>query len=535
MKAKYLILTLIASLAALVGCQKETSTYLEELQVSSSYIAFPADGGTVTMTLTAQGSWTINDLPEWVTANPASGSAGTNTVTFTAPAAESTREAIVTITCGTGTQRINITQVTEAVEPETLTVAEAIALGYAIADGTASEQTIRVRGIVCKIDEISTSYGNATYYLSDDGTYSGSHSSRDANWFEVYRGYWINSAKFSTGDEFAIGDELVVQGVIISYNGIPETNSGTAEVISIKKSLIGIESVELLGVKEGTGITEFPKDGGSIKITVMTKGDGFHVVIPDEAKNWLHIEDFGSNYVTLSADANTAGDRFVSVTFTTEADGTTYTCEQSFSQEGSIVDATAAEIIAGPDGTQYRMTGCITSIANAKYGNFYLTDFSGTVYIYGTVDTDGNYLNLTENGFNVGDIVTVVGAKTTFGSTVELVNVVVENHVSVKEVSIEEFLSMPDDKNVFYMVTGTIKEIDTPATYGNLYMTDGTNDIYVYGCYPGYGATGDDRKNFLETAGIKVGDELTMIGYKDTYNGKIELCGGTYFSHKSAE
>ena len=71
--------------------------------------------------------------------------------------------------------------------------------------------------------------------------------------------------------------------------------------------------------------------------------------------------------------------------------------------------------------------------------------------------------------------------------------------------------------------------------YGNLHMTDGTNELYVYGCYPGYGAKGDARKGFIKAAGIEVGDELTMIGYKDTYNGLVELCGGIYFSHKKAE
>ena len=73
-----------------------------------------------------------------------------------------------------------------------------------------------------------------------------------------------------------------------------------------------------------------------------------------------------------------------------------------------------------------------------------------------------------------------------------------------------------------------------PNDYGNLHITDGTNELYVYGCYPGYGATGDNRKFFIKNAGIKEGDSLTMIGYKDTYNGLIELCGGIYFSHTPA-
>ena len=88
-------------------------------------------------------------------------------------------------------------------------------------------------------------------------------------------------------------------------------------------------------------------------------------------------------------------------------------------------------------------------------------------------------------------------------------------------------------------VTGTIKDLlgsnGKPNDYGNLHITDGTNELYVYGCYPGYGATGDNRKFFIKNAGIKEGDILTMIGYKDTYNELIELCGGIYFSHVPAD
>jgi hypothetical protein len=110
---------------------------------------------------------------------------------------------------------------------------------------------------------------------------------------------------------------------------------------------------------------------------------------------------------------------------------------------------------------------------------------------------------------------------------------------AVAPITIGEFLSKPDNKNVYYMVTGTISSLKgsngKDNDYGNLYITDGTNELYVYGCYPGWGATGDARKFFIAENGIQVGDELTMIGYKDTYNGLVELCGGTCFSFKHAE
>ena len=61
------------------------------------------------------------------------------------------------------------------------------------------------------------------------------------------------------------------------------------------------------------------------------------------------------------------------------------------------------------------------------------------------------------------------------------------------------------------MVTGTVDEIAN-ATYGNLYLKSGDTRLYVYGCYPGWGATGDARKNCLADKDIAVGDELTVIG-----------------------
>ena len=82
----------------------------------------------------------------------------------------------------------------------------------------------------------------------------------------------------------------------------------------------------------------------------------------------------------------------------------------------------------------------------------------------------------------------------------------------------------------FYHLDSKGKEND----FGNLYLTDGTNELYVYGCYAGWGATGDARKFFIAENGIQVGDEISIIGYKNTYNELVELCQGVCFSFKKA-
>ena len=200
----------------------------------------------------------------------------------------------------------------------------------------------------------------------------------------------------------------------------------------------------------------------------------------------------------------------------------------TINQKGAIVACTVAEFLAAPVGeTQYRMTGVLTRMYFYKdaVSGFYIRDYSGETLVY---KPDG----FTGTEAKVGDVVTVVGKRGEYKESPQMVSGVFEELVhSVTQVTIEQFLAQEDDPNVYYMVTGTIEMIDNPI-YGNVYIVDGTGRLYVYGTYPGWGATGDNRKNWLETAGIEVGDELSVIGVKKTFNGTPQLSNGIYFSHE---
>ncbi|MDD4606424.1 MAG: DNA-binding protein, partial [Dysgonamonadaceae bacterium] len=209
--------------------------------------------------------------------------------------------------------------------------------------------------------------------------------------------------------------------------------------------------------------------------------------------------------------------------------GKTYSTETSIFQKGAIVKATIAEFIAAAVGdTQYRLTGVITKIAHATYGNLYLKDFSGEVYVYGIKD-------FTTKGLKVGDIITIVGKRAEYNGP-QVAGAVLESVIPVTPITIADVLTKPDSKEIYYMVTGEITEIDN-ATYGNLYLKDGESEIFLYGCYPGYGATGDFRKNLLADKDIKVGDTLTVIATRGTNpnDGTDQLTNGIYFSHESVE
>lgn len=498
MKLKYLFPIFIAILAFMTSCEdEETVTLLKEIQVSSSYVAIPVDGGSTSITVTANDSWTIENDIEWLTLSSTSGSAGESTLSFSAESTLDGRKAELSIQCGDVTQRINIIQGLATVEPATC--AEVIA--------GPDSKTYMVTGVVTAIT--NTTYGN--WYLADETGEIYIYGTLDSKGAE--RNF------LSWGLE--VGDEITVQGPKTTYNGIVELVNVT--VIEINKSLVKVDSVQN---------ATLPIGGGEFTAYLTCKGEGVSVDIPADAESWLSISSIESAgeqvVVTFNADENNGGDRETTLTFRTTVGSKSYSTQTMLSQTGAIIDATVAEFLAAEVGnTQYRLAGVITSITNTTYGNLYLRDFSGETYVYGIDDFQN--LNLKE-----GDIITIVGKRGAYKGNPQVVDAVLEEVIPVTPVTIAELLAKPDNADTYFMISGEITDIDN-ATYGNVYLKDDSGTTYVYGCYPGYGATGDDRKYLLGDKDIKVGDTLTVIGTKGSYKGTPQLANGIYFSHVSAE
>ena len=127
----------------------------------------------------------------------------------------------------------------------------------------------------------------------------------------------------------------------------------------------------------------------------------------------------------------------------------------------------------------------------------------------------------------MGDIVTLLGNRGEYKGSAQMTGGKLEKSTPVTEADIPTILAAADGG--YYRVTGTVKEIKNDV-YGNIYITDGTNDLYVYGCYPGVGASGDARKGVVAAEGIEVGDILTVFGPKSTYNGSPQINGGFFWS-----
>ena len=70
----------------------------------------------------------------------------------------------------------------------------------------------------------------------------------------------------------------------------------------------------------------------------------------------------------------------------------------------------------------YELTGEITNIVNTSYGNFDLTDETGTVYVYGLTETkvSSNNQSFSKLGLHVGDIVTIMGTRAEYKSSAQV-------------------------------------------------------------------------------------------------------------------
>ena len=238
-----------------------------------------------------------------------------------------------------------------------------------------------------------------------------------------------------------------------------------------------------------------PQDGGSNTITVNATGDWAFA-----SQTWIAGKDTtvaaAPKWLTVSATSGAAGQ--TELTFSAESTLDGRTCELLLECAGktqrinviqglsTVSEATCAEVIAGPDSKTYRVTGTVTRIANTQYGNWYLQDETGEIYIYGTVDASGKY-NWASFGIDVGDVVTVEGPKTTYKETVELVDVQVikvqKSLIKMEEQTQDAFDANGGDFMVRLSVSGTGVYVVIPSEdkdwlgITSMVKTDSTTNI----------------------------------------------------------
>ncbi|MDE7135266.1 MAG: hypothetical protein K2N91_01415 [Muribaculaceae bacterium] len=119
-----------------------------------------------------------------------------------------------------------VPDVTEGTGEGTLASPYDAVKALAIAKAGGSPDKVYITGIISSIKEIDTgTYGNASYYISNDGTSAGE--------LQIYRGYGLNGAKFTSNNDIKVGDKVVILGQLVLYNGsTPQVTQGSS-IISI--------------------------------------------------------------------------------------------------------------------------------------------------------------------------------------------------------------------------------------------------------------------------------------------------------------
>ncbi|MCI2088168.1 MAG: hypothetical protein LKK21_08440 [Prevotella sp.] len=116
--------------------------------------------------------------------------------------------------------------------------------------GTLPTDNVYIQGIVAKTGTVDSKYGSMTYYISDDG--------QSANDLEIYHGMYLKGDKFTSNDQLAVGDTVVILGQLSLYTG----TQGTSQEIKNSQIISIIVHKNSGGETGGNTITEAATDMG---------------------------------------------------------------------------------------------------------------------------------------------------------------------------------------------------------------------------------------------------------------------------------
>ena len=257
MKLSKRFFALLGLAAAFVGCRPEEADIdLPKIKVDGPALSFdaetklascPLDMELVNIPLTvtanrdwnAEITWDSDEIP-WIAVTPDHGAASAQPQTVTLTVLNNAgfnRNKRVKFTIGYDYKTIDLFQTGERGEEiigtldNPLTVAGAVKYVKSLGADVQSSSGVYIKGKISRIDDgnnfaASGTYGNATFYISDDG---GTSSEQ----FYCYRVVYLGNKKWSskTDTDIQVGDDVIIYGYVVNYKGnTPETVQGTAFV-----------------------------------------------------------------------------------------------------------------------------------------------------------------------------------------------------------------------------------------------------------------------------------------------------------------
>ena len=310
-----------------------------------------------------------------------------------------------------------------------------------------------VKGKISKIADKGTysesgTYGNATFYISDDGSQS--------NEFYCYRILYLGNKKYTSGTDIKVGDEVIIYGELMNYRGnTPETvanacylyslngvtggddpgpgPSGDVKTVTVAEFIAAAESstqqYKLTGTIGGTinstyGNFDLTDDSGTVYVYGLTATNLGYGATNDKSYASLGLQ--AGDKITIIGYRGSYGEKIevVYAYFVEKVSGG----DPGPGPSGDVKTVTVAEFNAAAESStqKYKLTGTIGGTINSTYGNFDLTDDSGTVYVYGLTATDLGYGATNDKsyaslGLQAGDKITIIGYRGSYGEKIEVV------------------------------------------------------------------------------------------------------------------
>lgn len=404
-------------------------------------------------------------------------------------------------------------------------VAGILAFTNALADNAKSENDIYFKGKVSKIvnNYVADNYGNATFYVSEDGTENGQ--------FYCYRALYLGNQKYTNGDLLKVGDEVIICGKVTKYVGskgdpTPETVQNEAYLYSLN------------GNTEA-GDTPTPQPTGQ---NILTNGD-FESWTDGQPDHWKTTSTAGNATLTQSTDAH-GGSYSVSVGFNATSNkrlgheeitlkAGTYTFSfyaKSTTAEASQTQAGYVEVTNGTAGS-YKYGGYVT-LNNTEW-----TQVSTTFTLATEASVALVMMNPKTSSYATAQDILVDDA-TLVTSDGGLADGTEPNPnpnpnpdpTGVQTVTIAEFNAAAESTSVWYQLTGTISNLKDGDLYGNFDLTDASGSVYVYGVLSEKGGAKKLFQELVSQHGIANGTTITIIGNRGSYNGKIEVTNAYFVS-----
>ena len=480
---------------------------------------------------------------------------------ITIPSANTAIKLTATLTCGEETGEAVFDILLLATE---LTYEEIVKMAYALQPGESLPVSMILKGVITSVDTAwSDQYNNITVTIQ-----VGDMADQKIMCFRL---------KGDGAKDLKVGDVITVEGILKNYNGTIEFDAG-CQLLAVEGGSgneggnEGGNDQPTNGDTDGMSLTikeaiERADKAGDTPTSIKYKLTGKVIEVQNTTYGNLIIQDSTGTiliYGCYSADGKVrydAMDNFPQVGDTITVYGVLMSYQgktpqmknawclsggtgkqESGNQGGNdqpatgdtddmvltIKEAIERAVKAGDAGTtiKYKVTGTVTEVTNDTYGNFYIEDATGSIFVYGCYSADGELrYDAMDNFPQVGDTVTLYGVLCTYNETPQMKNVKCLSGGTGKhedqpstgdtdgmQLTIAEAIERCNATggtatSIKYTITGEVTEV-VNTSYGNFYIKDSTGTLYIYGCY-----SADGKENYAAMNNYpQVGDTVTLYG-----------------------